>query len=477
MRIHHTIYRKIIAALILLSCVSPLFAQDSKTYHVTAEATTGGDGSSWEKAITLTEALSRAKAGDEIWVKGYEDITGHIYTAPEGGFVLPSGVAMYGGFEGKETNKNALPTGRHKYLMKYQTALVGDIDTNDKASQQLIIYPENTTRTDNATHVLTLQMGVTKDNTNDGNKPTIVSGFLIAAGNARGANTSANGRGGGIYVVNNSNDNNAQSRFFRISQCNFANNYGMRGGAIYVDNSCTNPQSAISYCCFFNNVAGKRGTSENEGGGMWIDGTATIYNCNINNNTNGGIRLSNTSKIVNCSVIANTVSAVDLTTAGASGSNGGGAVYNTVLWHSTALSKQDTRPAFYSCAFPEVKVTNSDTNTDDNGNVWISNENHGTEPAPWFKQSAVTQGYDFSFSSNLKQLYSTAFTFEETSALLNKGKLEYYTNLVVNANLETTSTDIMGRTRYQTSTIDIGAYEYARKKSGRIRYVKPQKEG
>lgn len=477
MRIQHTTYRKIIAVLILLSCVNSLFAQDSKTYHVTADATDGGNGLSWNQAITLTEALRQAKAGDEIWVKGYEDITGHIYKAPEGGFVLPSGVAMYGGFAGDENNKNNLPTGRHKYQMKYQTALVGDIDTNDKASQQLIIYPENTTRTDNAIHVLTLQMGVTKDNTNDGSKPTIVSGFLIAAGNAKGDNSTSDGRGGGIYVVNNSNDNNAGSRYFRISQCNFANNYGMRGGAIYVDNSCTNQQSAISYCSIFNNVAGKRGTSENEGGGMWIDGTATVYNCNINNNTNGGIRLSNTSKIVNCSVIANTVSAADLTTDGASNSNDGGAVYNTVLWHSTALSKQDSRPAFYSCAFPEVEVTHTDTNTDANGNVWISNQNHGTEPAPWFKQSAVTQGYDFSFSSNLKQLYSTAFTFEETSALLNKGKLEYYTNLVVNANLETTSTDIMGRTRYQTSTIDIGAYEYARMKAGRIRYVKPQKEG
>ena len=477
MRIQHTTYRKIIAALILLSCVSSLFAQGSKTYHVTAEATDGGDGSSWTQAITLENALRQAKAGDEIWVKGYEDITGHIYKAPKGGFVLPSGVAMYGGFAGDENNKNNLPTGRHKYQMKYQTALVGDINTNDKASQQLIIYPENTTRTDNAIHVLTLQMGVTQDNTNDGSKPTIVSGFLIAAGNAKGDNSTSDGRGGGIYVENNSNDNNAGSRYFRISQCNFANNYGMRGGAIYVDKSCTNQQSAISYCSIFNNVAGKRGTSENEGGGMWIDGTATVYNCNINNNTNGGIRLSNTSKIVNCSVIANTVSAADLTTDGASNSNDGGAVYNTVLWHSTALSKQDSRPAFYSCAFPEVEVTHTDTNTDANGNVWISNQNHGTEPAPWFKQSAVTQGYDFSFSSNLKQLYSTAFTFEETSALLNKGKLEYYTNLVVNANLETTSTDIMGRTRYQTSTIDIGAYEYARMKPGRIRYVKPQKKG
>lgn len=478
MRKLYPTYCKLIATLLLLGCSIALSAQ-GKTYYVKADSeitTSGSDGLSWENAITLENALSQAKAGDEIWVKGYEDITGHIYKAPEGGFVLPSGVAMYGGFAGNETIKNDLPTGRHKYQMKYQTALVGDIDTNDKASQQLIIYPENTTRTDNATHVLTLQMGVTQDNTNDGNKPTIVSGFLIAAGNASGANTSANGRGGGIYVVN-SNDGNVQSRFFRISQCNFANNYGMRGGAIYVDNSCTNQLSAISYCSIFNNVAGKRGSSENEGGGMWIDGTATVYNCNINNNTNGGIRLSNTSKIVNCSVIANTVSAADLTTDGASNSNDGGAVYNTVLWHSTALSKQDSRPAFYSCAFPEVEVTNSKANTDANGNVRISNENHGIEPAPWFKQSAVTQGYDFSFSSNLKQLYSTAFTFEETSALLNKGKLEYYKNLVVNATLETTSTDIMGRTRYQTSTIDIGAYEYARMKAGRIRYVKPQKEG
>lgn len=474
MRKLYPTYCKLIATLLLLGCSIALSAQ-GKTYHVKVESeitASGSDGLSWENAITLENALSQAKAGDEIWVKGYEDITGHIYKAPKGGFVLPSGVAMYGGFAGDETIKNDLPTGRHKYQMKYQTALVGDIATNDKASQQLIIYPENTTRSDNATHVLTLQMGVTQDNTNEGNKPTIVSGFLIAAGNAKGENTSANGRGGGIYVVNNSNDNNAGSRYFRISQCNFANNYGMRGGAIYVDNSCTNQQSAISYCSIFNNVAGKRGSSENEGGGMWIDGTATVYNCNINNNTNGGIRLSNTSKIVNCSVIANTVSAADLTTDGASNSIDGGAVYNTVLWHSTALSKQDSRPAFYSCAFPEVEVTDSKANTDANGNVWISNQNHGTEPAPWFKQSAVTQGYDFSFSSNLKQLYSTAFTFEETSALLNKGKLEYYTNHVVKANLETTSTDIMGRTRYQTSTIDIGAYEYARMKPGRIRYVK-----
>ena len=477
MRKLYPTYCKLIATLLLLGCSIALSAQ-GKTYHVKVDSeitTSGNDGLSWEKAITLTEALNLAKAGDEIWVKGYEDITGHIYKAPKEGFVLHSGVGMYGGFAGDETIKNNLPTGRHKYQMKYQTALVGDINTNDKASQQLIIYPENDTRTDNATHVLTLQMGVTPDNTNDGSKPTIVSGFLIAAGNAKGDNSTSDGRGGGIYVVNNSNDNNAQSRFFRISQCNFANNYGMRGGAIYVDNSCTNQQSAISYCSFFNNVAGKRGASENEGGGMWIDGTATVYNCNINNNTNGGIRLSSTSKIVNCSVIANTVSAVDLTAAGASGSDGGGAVYNTVLWHCTTLCKNDTRPVFKSCAFSEVEPAGG---KDANGNVHISIQNHTTKPAPWFVQSVVNLGYDFSFSSNLKQLINTSFRFEETSALYGAGDLQYYQNFIEKSNLEATgSTDVRGKKRYESSSIDIGAYEYERLMAGRIRYVKQKRVG
>ena len=124
MRIQHTTYRKIIAVLILLGCTCQLSAQ-GKTYHVKADSeitASGNDGLSWDKAITLTEALNKAKAGDEIWVKGYEDITGHIYKAPEEGFVLPSGVAMYGGFAGDENNKNDLPTGRHKYQMKYQKA-------------------------------------------------------------------------------------------------------------------------------------------------------------------------------------------------------------------------------------------------------------------------------------------------------------------------------------------------------------------
>lgn len=473
MRIHHTTYRKIIAALILLSCTCQLFAQ-GKIYRVTAEATTGSDGSSWEKAIPLNEALSRAKATDEIWVKGYKTTTlDNIYVAPKEGFVLPSGVAMYGGFAGTEANRDKRGTGKHKYQMIYLTTLVGDININDEANKEQIIYPENPTRTDNSTHVLTLNIGVTDNNTNSNNAPTIVSGFQIAAGNAQGKVTDSAGRGGGIYVVNKSSrnsDSNADKRAFQITQCNIANNFAMRGGAIYVDASCTNEQSSISYCGLFNNVAGRRGASDNEGAGIWADGTVTIYNTNINNNTNGGVRLSATSKIINCSVVANTISAVDLVNAARTSNNGGGAVYNTVLWHSTAVSKADTRPAFYNCAMTDVKVTNDATHTDKNGNVRISNQNHSTDPAAWFAQSVVSLGYDFSFQKLTRLIY-TSFAFEETSALLGKGNVDYYKKYIEEGNIEPKSTDVMGKLRYESNTIDIGAYEYERLKAGRIRYV------
>ena len=480
MKIYHTTYRKIIAVLILLSCTFQLYAQ-GKIYRVTAQATTGGDGSSWEKAIPLNEALSRAKATDEIWVKGYENTNvENIYIAPKEGFVLPSGVAMYGGFEGTETSRDKLSFSRHKYQMTNQTTLVGDINVDDEANKEQIIYPDNPTRTDNSTHVLTLNVGVTDDNTNDNNTPTIVSGFQIGAGNAQGKVTAPDGRGGGIYVVNKSSrnsDSNADKRAFQITQCNIANNFAMRGGAIYVDASCTSPQSSISYCGLFNNVAGRRGASDNEGAGIWADGTVTIYNTNINNNTNGGVRLSATSKIINCSVVANTVSAVDLVNAARTSNNGGGAVYNTVLWHSTAVSKADTRPAFYNCAMTDVKVTNDATHTDKNGNVRISNQNHSTEPAAWFAQSVVSLGYDYSFQKLTRLIY-TSFAFEETSALLGKGNISYYQKYIENDDIEQKSTDVMGKQRYESNnTIDIGAYEYERLKTGRIRYVKEKGTG
>ncbi len=477
-----TKFHTIIASLLLCSATLPSVAQS--TYHVTAEATDTDGGTSWDSPITLTAALAKAKAGDQIWVKGYESPTqAQSYTAPKAGFVLPSGVAMYGGFAGTESSTDERVTVKQKYNMKYQTVLLGDISYDDNVTATLLIYPENTTRSDNATHVLTMQVGVTDENTNDNNNPTVLSGFVIAGGSASGASSATDGRGGGVLVTNTSSrssDANAANRSFTISQCYFVSNYAARGGAVYVDKSCTSTKSSIRYCSVFNNIAGERSGNDNEGGGLWIDGAATVYNSCVNNNTAGGVRLSTSAKMVNCTVIANSVSAVDLTVSnsGLSATRENGAVYNTVLWHSTTLSKQDTKPLYKSCAYPEVVVTDADNNCDADGNIYISVQNRTTNPAAWFEKSTVNTGYDRSFNARSSTNPSYSFAFEETSALYGRGNLTYYQNYVVSP-LESSTTDIQGNRRYESDgqTLDIGAYEYVRLASGRIRYVKENGTG
>lgn len=60
------------------------------------------DGLTWATAFPrLEQALALAGAGDEIWVA-----TGTYGPAAELGFVLPSGVQLYGGFAGRETERD-----------------------------------------------------------------------------------------------------------------------------------------------------------------------------------------------------------------------------------------------------------------------------------------------------------------------------------------------------------------------------------
>ncbi|MCX7013974.1 MAG: hypothetical protein NTW86_15715, partial [Candidatus Sumerlaeota bacterium] len=70
--------------------------------YVRADAAPGGDGSSWERACNrLQDALERAKAGDDVWVAAgtyYPTDTGDH----EASFALKQGVAVYGGFAGRE---------------------------------------------------------------------------------------------------------------------------------------------------------------------------------------------------------------------------------------------------------------------------------------------------------------------------------------------------------------------------------------
>ena len=63
----------------------------AQVVYVDANASTGGDGSSWTKAYSsLSTALGAAKRGNTLWVAA---------GTYRGGFTIPAGVALVGGFE------------------------------------------------------------------------------------------------------------------------------------------------------------------------------------------------------------------------------------------------------------------------------------------------------------------------------------------------------------------------------------------
>src|SRR5262249_28276731 len=77
------------------------------TVYVNANANGANDGSSWTNAFTnLQTAVAAAQSGDELWVAAAT-----YRPAPAGGsqaiaFDLRSGVAIYGGFAGTETDRD-----------------------------------------------------------------------------------------------------------------------------------------------------------------------------------------------------------------------------------------------------------------------------------------------------------------------------------------------------------------------------------
>ena len=472
--------------LLIVATTNSVVAQSSNRIYrvldkITAPDSVSHDGQDWDstRAVTLERALSVANAGDEIWVaRG-------TYKAPKGGFLLKSGVKLYGGLKGTELTHSeaANPACQsRKYTMNNKTVLEGDVNGDDEVDNTTLIFPENPMRDDNATHVLVMDLSVSNDHKNDNNEKTLVQGFVIKGGNASGSSDSDGGHGGGILVKNvsqNGNDGNAALRGYDIRQCYFINNYGSRGGAVYVDPSVksTKETSHISYCCVYNNVSGGRSSNINTGGGLWIGGAGTISNCEIFNNNNGGVRLSAYAKVVNTTIVHNTVTAVDLIDEGDKArvptADGGGTLYNTVMWGSSTLCKTETTPAFRNCAYPEVTVTDKDKGTDANGNKYISYNNFTMkEAAAWFDTPSSNVGYDRSFSISSTSAPAYSFEIDEQSALIGAGNNDYY-KAYVSTNTET-ETDITGNSRfYENKVLDIGAYEREVLQEGRRMYVKP----
>lgn len=421
----------------------------TKVYYVSPTGV--GDGTSWETTTTLQTALQNAVAGDQIWVQGFEQITSadQLYIAPADGFSLKSGVQLYGGFKGDETNVNSRETLGKPYQMKYRSVLSGDIKRDDVVDNTNLIFPANTTRSDNATHVLNVNM-VPASGNNKNTSPTIINGFSIGNGHADGSGE----KGGGIYI----HGDNTGGGIFRIERCFLLNNYATQGGAIYVDaevKNVNNSTSLVNQCVVYNNAAGERAAVENAGGGLYLAGEATVVNSSIFNNENGGLRLADGAKVVNSTVSRNSSGGIDMINDKAEGYN----VANTIIWGNSTLSTQ-YRPKFKNSAFHEVEAGDSD------GNIYVTAENRGDTNAPMFDAPSLKTSYDRDFNWRQTAYPLWSWNVLEGSVMLSKGDQQSYDQSAYG------SEDMAGNPRFNGSTIDIGAYEFQQMLSTRIRYVK-----
>ncbi len=443
-----TLFR--IHTLLLALCFSLGMMAQSKIYYVSPTGT--GDGSSWQSTMTLADALTAAQAGDQIWVQGFETVTreSNLYVTPaKEGFTLKSGVQLYGGFKGTETKLTDRETLGKPYQLKYRSVLSGDLQNDDKVDNVDLIFPANTTRQNNATHVLTLNMDP-QPSGNNNTYPTVVNGFTITGGQADGTDE----KGGGIYIYG---DNSNGGGNFRIERCFLFNNYATQGGAVYVSSevkNVNNGESLINQCVIYNNAAGERAAVENQGGGVYLAGEATVVNTSIFNNGNGGVRLSSGSKVVNATIARNTGAGVDLTTASNSTN-----VYNSIIWGNTSLSAEH-QPTFQNSAYHEV------TADDKNSNVYVAKENRDAAAGPMFDAPSVKTSYDRDFNWRESAYPLWSWNVLEGSVMIDKGDNDYYDQNVYG------NEDMAGHNRVSGTSISIGAYEYQYLPASRIRYVR-----
>ncbi len=208
------------------------------------------NGSSWDNAFSGSQLQTaiNAQCVTEVWVAAgtYKPTSG---TDRNISFSMKNGVAIYGGFNGTETQLS------ERDWVSNETILSGNIG-------------EAGNNTDNSFNVIRIT-DPSIVNT------SILNGFIIESGFANGG-SEPTGYGGGMYAYKSSPS---------IFNCIFRNNYCQVSGAgVYVNSPDYTPPSPILFanCGFFNNQAYQ------VGGAIRISyGSAMVTNCTVFGNTSG----------------------------------------------------------------------------------------------------------------------------------------------------------------------------------------------
>ncbi|NJK87425.1 MAG: hypothetical protein HC906_17025, partial [Bacteroidales bacterium] len=220
--------------------------------YVNDDAAGNNDGSSWTDALTdLNEALAMASEGTEVWVA--EGVYYPSDSDQDISFQLKSGVAVYGGFSGDETDFSERD-------LTLKPVLSGDIDKNE-------ILDDG-----NSNHV------VYADETDD---KSVLDGFVITMGYQ--SYTGSNNGGGGVRCE----DAKTQFRNLVITE-NYSDH---KGGGFYAEDGDV---PTLINCLFYNNDADFFG----EDVFLSEDQMINVFNCTFENSiilgTGAGINAFNT---------------------------------------------------------------------------------------------------------------------------------------------------------------------------------------
>jgi Ig-like domain CHU_C associated len=383
----------------------------SAVKYVTPTGAGTGDGSSWANALSATNfptSLAAAVSGDQFWVSAgtYNPTTG---TDRSKTFTLPSGVQLYGGFTGTETQLN------QRNFKLNNTILSGDIGTQGL-------------NTDNSYIIVTI--------TNASNT-TRLDGFTITGA----YNTNSIYGGGILNTITASNSSSPTITNCVITQNSNTHSPTSFGGGIanYIASGTSNP--VVTNCFFSQNSTGYWGGAVDEEGA-----NSTYYNCVFVNNfavDYGGafrVGVGSTTTMANCSFYNNYITS-------SSGDGGGLRV---------AIGTPNLNAVNLLFANNSFNTTNNTAAGCD-----ISNESTGTVSITY----SLTQNYagstnivnsnpNFVNTSNLigaDNIWGTAddgLQLQSSSAAKDAGTAT-----------GAPATDITGTARPQGSGYDIGAYE------------------
>jgi hypothetical protein len=226
-------------------------AQAQTTYYVDGAASASGDGSEWIEAFqTIQEALDEGPiAGDFILVAGgtYKPSAANLP------FTLVTGVSTQGKFVGQSGLLTNTQNNRTE-----ESILTGDLDGNGPDTGDAAIVVKAPANLDPPT-----QSGPFANQAS-------LDGFTITAGHNPSSFPSI-GQGAGIVAESDSEA--------VIRDCIIHNNTATEGAGIYVVSTAT---LTLRKCEIHTNIA------ENAGGGMYVQGSAILLDCNIHDNIISG---------------------------------------------------------------------------------------------------------------------------------------------------------------------------------------------